>query len=249
MNPEPDHATINTVPTVAGQLLQSNPVVKPRFRAPFISLEGGEGAGKSTQARLLAERLRESGIEVVEVREPGSTVLGEQIREIVKRPNSNVPAADALLFMAARAQLMHEVILPNVKSGIAVVADRFSDSTVAYQGHAGHINPGRILHANELATSEGQGLPVTPDLTILLEVDPKIGLYRRQSADRQLEMNVRRFEELPLEFHYKVARGYAKLAESEPNRWATIDGARSISDVADDIWYNVARYLPDGTKT
>ena len=249
MIPNLDLATANPAPTVAGPLLQANPVVKPRFRAPFISLEGGEGAGKSTQAKLLAERLRESGIEVVEVREPGSTVLGEQIRDIVKRPNSNVPAADALLFMAARAQLMHEVILPNVKSGVAVVADRFSDSTVAYQGHAGHIPPGRILHANELATSEGQGLPVSPDLTILLEVDPKIGLYRRQSADRQLEMDVRRFEELPLEFHYKVARGYSKLAESEPNRWATIDGARSIGDVADDIWSNVSRYLPEGALT
>lgn len=224
----------------------AEPTVNPRFSAPFISFEGGEGAGKSTQAKLLAERMRSNGTDVVEVREPGSTVLGEQIRDIIKRPNANVPAADALLFMAARAQLMHEVILPNIRNGIAVVADRFSDSTVAYQGHAGRINPVRILHANELATSEGQDKPVQPDLTILLDVDPKLGLRRRHKADRQLNLQMHRFEDLPLDFHYKVARGYAKIAESEPYRWATIDGSRPIHQVAEDIWLNVARYLPKG---
>ena len=221
------------------------PAILPRFKAPFISLEGGEGAGKSTQARLLAERLRDHGLDVKQVREPGSTVLGEKVRDIIKRPNDNVPAADALLFMAARAQLMHEVILPSLKLGTAVVADRFSDSTVAYQGHAGRINPGRILHANELATSEGNQMPVQPDLTVLLVVDPPLGLRRRRLADGQLEMDVRRFEELPLEFHYKVARGYAKIAQSEPNRWATIDGSQSIQTVADDIWRQVSRFLPN----
>ncbi len=219
--------------------------IRPRFKAPFISLEGGEGAGKSTQARLLTERLRSRGIDVQQVREPGSTDLGEKVREIIKRPNDNVPAADALLFMAARAQLMHEVILPSLKLGTAVVADRFSDSTVAYQGHAGRINPGRILHANELATSEGNQMPVQPDLTVLLDVDPRLGLRRRRLADGQLELDVRRFEELPLEFHYKVARGYAKIAESEPNRWATVDGSRSIQMVADEIWLQVSRFLPE----
>ena len=219
--------------------------IRPRFKAPFISLEGGEGAGKSTQARLLAERLRASEIQVIQVQEPGTTDLGERVREIIKRPNDNVPAADALLFMAARAQLMHKVILPSVKRGVTVVADRFSDSTVAYQGHAGRVDPNRILHANELATTEGNQKPVQPDLTILLAVDPRLGLRRRRLADGQLEMDVRRFEELPLEFHYKVARGYAKIAQSEPNRWATIDGSQSIQTVADDIWLQVSRFLPE----
>ena len=223
---------------------RTSPATRPRFKAPFISLEGGEGAGKSTQARLLADRLRGIGVQVVQVQEPGTTDLGERVREIIKRPNDNVPAADALLFMAARAQLMHQVILPSVKRGVAVVADRFSDSTVAYQGHAGRVDPNRILHANELATTEGSHPPVQPDLTILLNVDPRLGLRRRRLADGQLEMDVRRFEELPLDFHYKVARGYAKIAKSEPNRWATVDGSQSIQSVAEEIWLHVTRFLP-----
>ena len=224
--------------------ISAPPTIKPRFAAPFISLEGGEGAGKSTQARLLADRLQQAGVDVAVVREPGSTDLGEQIRQIIKRPNDNVPAADALLFMAARAQLMHQVILPAIKSGTAVVADRFSDSTVAYQGHAGRINPIRILHANELATSERHDPPVQPDLTILLDLDPKLGLERRRLADAtENHHDQHRFEELPLEFHYKVKRGYNQIAASEPNRWTTVDGSMSIQHVSDAIWSNVSRFI------
>ena len=140
------------------------------YRAPFISLEGGEGVGKTTQSLLLKERLEREKIPVLVVREPGTTQLGEQIRNIIKSRSSNVPAADALLFMAARAQLIHEVVIPNLQAGTIVIGDRFSDSTIAYQGYGGKLNIDRIRHANELATDG-----VTPDLTILLNLRPEIG--------------------------------------------------------------------------
>ena len=122
-------------------------------KAPFISFEGGEGAGKTTQADLLRQRLESSNVSVLLVREPGTTQLGEQVRNIIKSRN-NVPAADALLFMAARAQLMNDIIVPNLRKGTTVVCDRFSDSTIAYQGYGGSLNLDRLKHANELATNE-----------------------------------------------------------------------------------------------
>ena len=206
-------------------------------KAPFISFEGGEGAGKTTQADLLRQRLESSNIPILLVREPGTTQLGEQVRNIIKSRN-NVPAADALLFMAARAQLMNDIIVPNLRKGTTVVCDRFSDSTIAYQGYGGSLNLDRLKHANELATNE-----VVPDLTILLDVPPETGLNRRDVADKSAGETQRRFEELPIRFHRNVQRGYRELANHEPNRWIRIDGSRDPKEVAQDVWQHVSEFF------
>lgn len=207
-------------------------------KAPFISFEGGEGAGKTTQAELLRRRFEALKLPVLVVREPGTTRLGEQIRDIIKSQSSNVPAADALLFMAARAQLMHDVIIPELKKGTTVIGDRFSDSTIAYQGYGGNLNLDRLRHANQLATNE-----VIPDLTILLDVPPETGLKRRDDTDLSTGETQRRFEELPIRFHRNVRRGYRELAGREPARWVEIDGSRHASAVAGDVWRHVSEFF------
>ena len=206
--------------------------------APFISFEGGEGAGKTTQAELLRRRLKSMNLPVLLVREPGSTRLGEQVRDIIKSQSDNVPAADALLFMAARAQLMNDVIVPELMRGTTVICDRFADSTIAYQGYGGNLNLDRLRHANELATNE-----VVPDLTILLDVPPETGLRRRDSADHSTGETHRRFEELPLRFHRNVRRGYRHLASREPNRWVEIDASRHPGEVAEDVWRYASEFF------
>ena len=206
------------------------------FKAPFISFEGGEGAGKTTQVELLKRHLTELNLPALIVREPGTTPLGEQIRALIKSSNNNVPAADALLFMAARAQLMHDVILPQLNNGVTVICDRFSDSTIAYQGYGGKLNRDRLKRANELAAND-----VVPDLTILLNVSPEQGLQRRNSADKNVGEAHRRFEELPISFHRNVQRGYRELASREPNRWVEIDASRNSSEVAKDVWRSVSQ--------
>ena len=206
--------------------------------APFISFEGGEGAGKTTQVELLRQRLESLNLPVLVVREPGTTRLGEQVRDIIKSQSNNVPAADALLFMAARAQLMADIIVPELKKGTTVIGDRFSDSTIAYQGYGGRLNLDRLRHANELATDG-----VAPDLTILLDVPPETGLGRRDAEDNYSGETQRRFEELPIRFHRSVRRGYRELANNEPNRWIEVDAARDPSQVAQDVWRHVSEFF------
>ena len=211
---------------------------RPVHNAPFISFEGGEGAGKTTQADLLRQRIEALKMPVMLVREPGSTRLGEQVRDIIKSQSNNVPAADALLFMAARAQLLHDVIIPQLNDGTTVVCDRFADSTIAYQGYGGSLNLDRLRHANELATNE-----VVPDLTILLDVPPETGLNRRDAEDSSTGETQRRFEELPIRFHRNVRRGYRELANREPARWVEVDGSRDPNEVAEDVWQHVSEFF------
>ena len=206
-------------------------------KAPFISFEGGEGAGKTTQVELLRRRLENLNLPALVVREPGTTPLGEQVRDIIKS-RDNVPAADALLFMAARAQLMADVIVPELKNGTTVICDRFADSTMAYQGYGGNLNLDRLRHANELATNE-----VVPDLTVLLDVTPETGLQRRDTEDQSNGETQRRFEELPIRFHRNVRRGYIQLATREPNRWIRIDASTDPNQVADQVWKHVSEFF------
>lgn len=188
-----------------------------------MTIEGSEGAGKTVQAQRLARELKARGLGVVLTREPGGTWLGEQVRTVVlaRAGRSNVPVADALLFNAARAQLVSEVIRPALAAGLVVISARYADSTVAYQGY-GAGTPIEELRA--LAAIATGGL--VPDVTILLDVDPSIGLARKLPADRT------RFEhDFDLDFHQRVRAGFLSIARDEPERVRVIDASRDAETV------------------
>ena len=214
----------------------------------FIAFEGGEGAGKSTQASILHDSLRQEGYCTTLLREPGSTDLGDYLREylIGERPVSAL--AELLLFEASRAQLMTERIEPLLDKGTVVIADRFAGSTIAYQGYGRGVDLGRIGWLNDLATG---GL--YPDLTILLDIDPPEGLKRanrrKQEPRQQLRLPLDdavtdRFEGEATNFHYRVSRGFLQQAAANPDAWHVIEGNRSIDDVAAAVWAAVCPLLP-----
>jgi len=209
-------------------------------RGPFIVLEGPDGAGKSVQATRLAHRLREHGRPVTLTREPGGTRLGEQVRAILLDPGevARGPMADALLFNAARSQLVPEVIRPALERGEIVICDRFATSTMAYQGYGSGVDRG-LLAAMETWVTGG----LEPDLVLLLDVAVKIGLARRDAgrADEQT-----RFEDdsrHDFAFHERVRRGYRKMASSDPDRWVVLDGAADADSVAGAIERAVDAFL------
>ncbi|HEX2391292.1 MAG TPA: dTMP kinase [Solirubrobacterales bacterium] len=182
----------------------------------FISLEGVDGSGKSTQARLLVEAL---GPETVAIREPGGTAAAERIRELLADPALVLePLAELLLFLAARADLTERVIRPALEAGRDVVSDRFSDSSVAYQGAARGLGVGEVIGLCEAATD---GL--WPDLTLLLRVDPEVGLGRAEGSDR--------FEAEGLELQRAVAAAYDEIAQIASDRVAVIDGNGTVQEV------------------
>jgi len=173
----------------------------------FITIEGPEGSGKSTHSRLLCDHLRREGFRIVHTREPGGTGISEAIRKILlsRKHVGMSDACELLLFMAARAQIVKEVIEPALKKGYIVVCDRFHDATVAYQGYGAGMDLNIIESMRKLATG---GLK--PDLTVLLDVDSAAGLERGGARDRM--------EKKSLSFHKKVRRGYLRLAKAEPRR-------------------------------
>jgi dTMP kinase len=192
-------------------------------RGWFITIEGPEGSGKTTQAERLASHLNLEGVPAIRTREPGGTALGERIRDLlleaVDRPHD--PLADALLFNAARRQLVEEVIRPALSSGTSVVCARFADSTLAYQGYGSGLPIEDLRALQEVATS---GL--VPDLTILLDVPPEVGL-RRKGPDDQT-----RFElSFDVAFHQRVRAGFLDLAVREPDRFAVVDASASAGTV------------------
>jgi len=196
----------------------------------FITLEGPEGAGKTLQARRLVDELGARGHRARLTREPGGTALGEQIRSIVlAREADGAPdieaRADALLFNAARAQLVAEVIRPALASGEVVVCARYADSTLAYQGYGAGLPMAELRAVANLATG---GL--TPDLTILLDVSPEVGLRRKVEESRN------RFEAaFDLDFHRRVRAGFLELAGAEPGRWRVLDAERDADAVFDEV--------------
>lgn len=195
----------------------------------FITLEGPEGAGKTVHAERLAAALGDLGHRVRLTREPGGTQLGERIRSIVLDAGGSDaaidPRADALLFNAARAQLVAEVIAPALAAGEVVVCARFADSTLAYQGY-GAGRP--IAELRTLAAIATGGL--SPDLTILLDLDPEAGIARKVAASRN------RFESaFDLDFHQRVRAGFLDLASAEPSRWRVVDAARDLDAVFADV--------------
>jgi dTMP kinase len=207
----------------------------------FISFEGGEGAGKSTQVGLLVRRLQTAGRDVCLVHEPGGTALGEYLRTWLKATDRPLTAeAELLLFAAARAELVRRVVLPALEAGAVVVADRFADSTTAYQGHGRRLPMRQVMSANRLAIAG-----CWPDLTVLLDADPAIGLARSQARDAASDtgQDSRRFESAELAFHRRVRRGFLRIAEREPKRWLALDAAAPTEQTAAAVWRRVAALL------
>jgi dTMP kinase len=187
----------------------------------LIAFEGVEGAGKSTQLELLRRQLEGRGREVVVTREPGGTPVGERVRALLLDPEVKIyPRAEALLFAAARAELVERVIRPALERGAVVLCDRYLDSSLAYQGGARGLGRGPVEEVNRLATG---GL--LPDLVVLLDLDPADGLRRRQ-GDRD------RIEAQDLDFHRRVREAFRALAAADPNRFAVVDGAAPVRQVA-----------------
>jgi dTMP kinase len=192
----------------------------PASRGRFITIEGPEGAGKTTQAKRLEAHLRDSGLPVIRTREPGGTALGERLRDLLLAGDAGVaptdPLAEALLFSAARRQLVEDVIRPALAAGTTVICTRFADSTLAYQGHGAGVALDQLSALEKMATS---GL--RPDLTILLDLPPEVGLARKAPADQT------RFElAFDLDFHRRVRDGFLALAAAEPERFAVVDAER-----------------------
>jgi dTMP kinase len=193
------------------------------MRGFLVSFEGGEGSGKTTQAGRLVKSLEAQGLPVTAVREPGGTVLGEKVREILLDVEHHDMAAwaEANLYTAARAQLLKEVIIPRMARGDIVVADRFADSTFAYQG-AGRGLEMQVLMAMQMV------LKVRPDLTLLLDLDPELGLGRGDAAGGGRD----RIEAEDLTFHGRVRQGYLDFARRDPDRYHVVDAAQDPEAVA-----------------
>lgn len=221
----------------------------------FISFEGGEGSGKSTQAQVLFNRLRAAYVRCILVREPGTTPLGEYLREWLKReqkPEDTTSAtAELLLFAAARAELVKKVLRPALADGLLVITDRYSDSTAAYQGY-GRGLPLEDVHAVNRIATEG----LSPDVTFLLDCPPdramtRIGVEGQaatsgQGGPTRLDPEgTRRFEQESLGFHTRVRQGYLALAREAPDRWNVVNATRGIEEISNEIWKTVEARLPD----
>ena len=201
----------------------------------FLALEGGEGAGKSTQARLLAIWLRDQGFDVVATHEPGATKIGMRLRALLlDTAHTGMDArAEALMYAADRAEHVQSLILPALERGAVVVTDRYIDSSLAYQGTGRQVQVADIAEVNRWATG---GL--MPDLTIVLDLPPVEGLGRRHSSADRLESE-------PLEFHQRVRSGFLSLAAAEPARYLVLDATRPEAEISREIQARVRMLLPD----
>ena len=204
---------------------------KSKPAGKLISFEGSEGSGKSTQIARLAARLQASGREVVATREPGGTEIGEQIRNIIvhnSRGDEMCPETELLLFTAARAQVVREVIAPALGRGAVVLSDRFLDSSTVYQGIARNLAPGPVNAINQFAVGD-----VMPHLTVVIDVPTEVSLARvRQRASDLPD----RMERENLEFYTKIREGYLVLAKSMPERFVVIDGTKTQDAIEKKIW-------------
>ena len=197
-----------------------------RPAARFITFEGGEGAGKSTQAALLAESLRGLGAEVVTTREPGGSPEAEAVRRLILAPEEDwTPLSEALLLAAARSEHLHSTIRPALARGAWVLCDRFADSTRAYQGHGLGLSSAALATLERLVVAETQ-----PDLTLILDLPPEVGLARRRAADGQGASD--RYELRALDFHQRVRAGFLALAEAAPERCAVVPAEAEPAQVA-----------------
>ena len=200
----------------------------------FITFEGGEGCGKSTQSRLLLKKLEQQEVPVVLTHEPGGTALGNELRRALKRRWGSFvsPQAELFLVAASRAQLVAEIIRPALQEGKVVICDRFTHSTMVYQGYGRGLDFTAIQMVNNIAA-----LNLNPDLVIFLDIPPKQGLARKRNLKDRFELE-------DLSFHERVRAGYVKLSAADPDRWLLIDASLPKEKVAEIIWTRVSWLLP-----
>ncbi|MBN1317547.1 MAG: dTMP kinase [Anaerolineales bacterium] len=202
----------------------------------FITLEGPDGSGKTTQIQRLFETLEKNGFDVLLTREPGGTRIGDLIRTVLHDPE-NVemdPATEILLYSASRAQLVAQVIRPALAAGTIVLCDRYADSTMAYQGYGRQLDLVALNQITSFATGN-----LKPDLTLLLDVNVQAGLNRRKEGGEEWN----RMDQQTLEFHQRTREGYKILAAAEPERWILVDASRTIDQVAAVIWSMVIQAI------
>ncbi len=199
----------------------------------FITFEGGEGCGKSTQAKALYRKLCQQGIPVVLTHEPGGTTLGNEIRKLLKRKqeSSISPQAELLLFAASRVQLVAEVICPALEEGKVVICDRFAHSTLVYQGYGRGLDLTTVEMVNNLAVQN-----LNPDTVIFLDISPEQGLARKRAPKDRFELE-------DLSFHRRVREGYLKAAVADPNRWLVIDATLPKREIAKIVWGEISQLL------
>lgn len=203
----------------------------------FVVFEGGDGVGKSTQARLLCDWLAEAGHEVVPTFEPGEGPIGAQIRHILLSPTTEnlAPRAEALLFAADKAQHVHAVVRPALERGAVVVSDRYVDSTLAYQGAGRVLDRADLERINWWATTD-----LRPDLTVLLDLEPARGVGQKDHLDR--------LERLADEFHERTRQGFLDLAAAEPQRYLVLHARRPVDEIAAAVRERVAGLLSHGDE-
>lgn len=207
-------------------------------RLPFITFEGSEGSGKSTQVKRLAARLERSAVPHLVTREPGGTPIGETIRELLQFASHNssmTPESELLLFEASRSQLVREVIKPALERGLCVIADRFFDSTTVYQGAARKLGREMVERLNAFAVGD-----CVPDITVVLDIDATAAKSRMQKPRRPDRM-----EREPEEFYERVREAYRELAGREPNRVVLINGAGNADEIENEIWKILFRRFPN----
>lgn len=202
----------------------------------FITFEGPDGSGKTTQIKLLAENLTAQGHAVLSLREPGGTAIGDQIREIVHalRNKEMSPRAECLLYAAARAQLIDQVLKPYLDQGGIVVCDRYADSTMAYQAYGRGLNRSAVRQIISFAT-----LDLKPDVTFYIDIDVAEGIARRKKSGDDYN----RMDDQALEFHRRVRAGYLEMIEAEPARWVKINGIQAVEQIQLQIRSEVAKRL------
>ncbi len=199
----------------------------------FITFEGGEGCGKSTHSGLLLKKLEQQNIPVILTHEPGGTALGDELRKALKKKRGSFvsPQAELFLVAASRAQLVAEVIRPALEEGKVVICDRFTHSTIVYQGYGRGLDFTAIQMVNNMATRN-----LNPDLVIFLDIPPEQGLARKRNLKDRFELE-------DLSFHQRVRSGYVKLAAADPDHWLVIDASLPKDEVAGIIWDRVSQLL------
>jgi len=202
----------------------------------FITFEGPDGSGKTTQVKRLSERLHERGCNVLAVREPGGTAISEQIRDVLHSLDNREmqPRTEILLYCAARAQLVGQIIRPHLESGGIALCDRYADSTLAYQGYGRGLDLPTLRMILDFATG---GL--VPDLTFYLDIDVEAGLKRKKTGGEEWN----RMDDLAVDFHRHVRAGYLEMIAQEPARWVVVDATKNAATMGDELWKHVEQRL------